>query len=136
MIQQLAHADMVFSGLSKLRPVERHWRIKIEQFLVDKAMRADGSKPFGGRKQIDERVASPGTASFTVSVTAPQVERLLAIDIQGDGGAVFIPLREILGKRCSYSLETRVTVSLDRNFGHASPIRLSRLVFLPWHGES
>src|SRR5579863_8345918 len=107
----MADGNLVFAGLGKFGPIADDGRVEVKLALVDEAMRADRSKPFGRGEDVDDGVAVPRTRAGLVGVAGPEVDDLFAIDGNRDGGAVLVTLFEILGKSRFDALEARVAGS-------------------------
>ena len=118
--EQIAHGQLLFAGLGKLRPVLRHGVVQIDRAPVDEDQGRDGRHHLGGRVDIDDGVSLPGPGPRRIGMSRPEVHDRLAIHGCRKGRTDFPALPEVFGERIPDGDETRVAVPchLDR-CGHA-----------------
>ena len=113
MTQQIATGQVSFSGLREVGPVFCDWCIEIQLPNRDQLMSTNSHETFGSGIDIDQGLFSPGPGAFFVPITAPKVDHGSAVDYNGDCGANFSLLVEIVHKRVTNRGKPGVALSFD-----------------------
>ncbi len=111
--EEVAYEDVLLARGGELRPVHGHRGVQVEQAPVGEDVGAQGHRPLRRRPHVDQRVPLPGAGPGRVGPAAPQVGHGLAADGDGDRGAQFAPVPEVLLERRPHRREAGVAVAFD-----------------------
>src|SRR6185437_12544669 len=98
MRENVADEHALLAGLRKFRPVVCNRRVEIDLAAVDQDVHTQCAHALDERIHDDDRVFLPRLGASEVLMAAPEIDNLLSVLVDTDGGADLAPSAEIIGK--------------------------------------
>src|SRR5207247_6097786 len=106
--EQPAHSDVLLARGLELRPVLGDGSVEVQLTPLREEVCADRRDALGRREDELEGVLLPRAARLLVGCATPDVDDLLALDVQREGRADLLVLDEVALERRTHRLEARL----------------------------